>query len=130
MKLHISYVVCPGDIWLHNNKNEFVGNVKNLTHGLGDCDSMLVLIEYPTHHYMRRFDKTKKHCPECGEKGIWREAGSEDYYAGASYYCASCDSTSHLDSCATPSSRDKTYSKIFQQLETGITFTATTPRGN
>ena len=43
-----------------------------------------------------KFVFADKHCPECGEKEVWREDCEGDYYLGPDYYCAACHARGHM----------------------------------
>ena len=52
----------------------------------------IVTVKYPAGHsyeFTMKFDD-ELFCPNCGNKGIWFEDGTGDYYEGVSHYCTSC----------------------------------------
>jgi transposase len=49
-----------------------------------------------SHSYFREYELTAKHCPECGETGMFVGDG-DDYYQGRQYMCVSCGGTAQLD---------------------------------
>jgi predicted RNA-binding Zn-ribbon protein involved in translation (DUF1610 family) len=90
---------------------------------------MKVLQEYPnSHHYVREYQLSGLFCPTCGKQEVWAEQGGGDYYLGVDYVCASCGSTANLDSVCVAIERHPDLG-ILEQLKTGVTKVATTPRG-
>lgn len=51
---------------------------------------MKVINQYKNHHYVSSFTKTQCFCPSCGNKTVWEEDGSGDYYVGCTNLCTSC----------------------------------------
>ena len=56
-------------------------------------------IDYsPIYELTTTLEQTELFCPLCGNKDVWVETTSHDYYMGSEYYCLKCDSKHNLDS--------------------------------
>ncbi len=50
------------------------------------------------------FEKTEYFCLKCGSKSVWKDEGSEDYYAGCPLICTACSYYWYLPSEPSPAS--------------------------
>lgn len=85
---------------------------------------MKIINEYPTHHYVRNWEKTEWFCPECGKPAVWQEQGGGDYYVGCELICVHCGVGFYM-----PDETHDAKSDILEQLRSGVTATPTTPSG-
>lgn len=89
---------------------------------------MKVLNEFPKHHYIEEYERVDLFCPHCGQQKVWEEQSRGDYYCGPNYLCESCGSAFTLQGPDLPN--EPRMFKQIEQLRTGVTLEATTPKGN
>jgi len=54
-----------------------------------------VAVKYPAGHtYKTLWERLEDmHCPACGKKAVWHDAGGGDYYVGEEHMCSACATT-------------------------------------
>lgn len=58
------------------------------------------------HSYRETWEATELHCPACGKKDVWTEAGDGDYDVGSQYLCATCQASFFLPVGPTPNPKN------------------------
>lgn len=87
---------------------------------------MKVLLEFKTHHYWENYEKGELYCPNCGEKEVWDDQGSGDYYEGPDHLCIKCGFEFTMPS---GSIRKDEWSQIVDQIRAGVANKPKTPEG-